>query len=109
VVVQSIAYQSVHRGCRAFRSTDGFVPLLDIARSLPSWIPGLSFPEYARMGRQMFTKARYWAFGLVKEDVVSRIDEDMSPFLTLLSRIMVSQIPLSFPNTLGIRASPPST
>ncbi|PVG00533.1 cytochrome P450 [Serendipita vermifera] len=43
--------------------------LLPITRSLPSWIPGLSFPEYARMGRQMFTKARYWAFGLVKEDV----------------------------------------
>ncbi|KIM33229.1 hypothetical protein M408DRAFT_309401 [Serendipita vermifera MAFF 305830] len=38
------------------------------ARFLPSWIPGLKFHKYAKEGKEMYDKIRYWAFGEVKQE-----------------------------------------
>jgi hypothetical protein len=41
-----------------------------IARFLPSWLPGLKFPAYAKRGKNLFDKLRYWAFSQVKHETV---------------------------------------
>ena len=41
-----------------------------LARFLPPWFPGLSFPEVGRKGKEMLVQIRYNAFGMVKEDMV---------------------------------------
>jgi hypothetical protein len=42
-----------------------------LARFLPSWFPGLSFPALGRKGKEMLGQIRYKAFGMVKEAMVA--------------------------------------
>ncbi|PVF95231.1 cytochrome P450 [Serendipita vermifera] len=43
--------------------------LIPITRFLPSWVPGVQFPNYVTRGREMFSGMRHFAFDLVKKNV----------------------------------------
>ncbi|KIM33263.1 hypothetical protein M408DRAFT_326044 [Serendipita vermifera MAFF 305830] len=45
------------------------VNVFPLARYLPSWFPGVKFHSYVTKGKDMFSKIRVWAFGMVKEKV----------------------------------------
>lgn len=42
----------------------------EIARFLPSWIPGLKFHAFAKQGKETYDKIRYWVFSKVKRETV---------------------------------------
>lgn len=46
-----------------------FVNTIPFLRYLPKWTPGAKFHQIAARGKAVQEKVRYWAFGLVKEQV----------------------------------------
>jgi hypothetical protein len=56
----------------------------NIARFLPSWIPGLQFPGYIKRGKYLFDGVRNRGFDLVQKDNVSRQYMLLCGFRTLM-------------------------
>jgi hypothetical protein len=75
-----------------------------IARFLPSWLPGLKFPAYAKQGRETFDKIRYWAFTQVKQETVGQTFLAVKDARTnrSINRRKSQQIFVSLPNTLAL-------
>ncbi|PVF95233.1 cytochrome P450 [Serendipita vermifera] len=53
--------------------------ILPIARFLPSWVPGIQFPKYAKEGQRLFGGVRQKAFDIVQKN----LDEGTADFSVL--------------------------